>query len=36
VGPLFYRRLLSRQTLTDKTLLPRLVHLVIAGAKSHF
>jgi AcrR family transcriptional regulator len=34
VGPLFYRRLLSRQSLTDKTLLPRLVHMVIAGAKS--
>ncbi len=34
VGPLFYRRLLSRQSLADKTLLPRLVHMVIAGAKS--
>jgi AcrR family transcriptional regulator len=34
VGPLFYRRLLSRQSLSDKTLLVKLVRLVLGGAQS--
>ncbi len=34
VGPLFYRRLLTRQSLADKALLKRLVGMVIRGALS--
>jgi AcrR family transcriptional regulator len=34
VGPLFYRGLLTRQSLADKNLLPKLVRMVITGTKS--